>query len=55
MCDTFKVNTLRIFPVYVIVNGQLNEEFSLIKHGILKSELSKSELKLNDCQIYSSE
>ena len=45
-CDTCKCNVLRTCTVRVdvIVNGQLIEELSLMTNGVLKSELSKSEL-----------
>ena len=48
MCDTYKVNTCILLtfavPIDVMVHGQPIEELSLMKNGVLKSELSKSEL-----------
>ena len=46
MCDTYKANILRtcIVPVDVVVNVQIIEELSLMKNGVLNSELSKSEV-----------
>ena len=42
MCDTYKANILRtcIVPVDEIVNVQIIEELSLMKNGVLNSELS---------------
>ena len=46
MCDTYKANILRtcIVPVDVVVNVKIIEELSLMKNGVLNSELSKSEI-----------
>ena len=46
MCDTYKANISRtcIVPVDVVVNVKIIEELSLMKNGVLNSELSKSEI-----------
>ena len=43
---TYKANILRtcIVPVDVVVNVKMIEELSLMKNGVLNSELSKSEI-----------
>ena len=46
MCDTYKANILRtcIVSVDVVANVKIIEELSLMKNGVLYSELSKSEV-----------
>ena len=53
MCDTYKANILRacIVPVDVVVNVTIIEELSLMKNGVLNSELWNLKL-INYCKIY---